>query len=98
MTKAMERAGMGLERVIATSLRRAPAEDIPLLSWPLACGHIVADRTRALGFSEGTLRVEVPDLGWRAELQALAPRYLVAINRYAASRVKRIEFVVKPAR
>ena len=98
MTKSMQPAGAGLEKVVVNSLRRAPAEDIPLLSWPLACGHAVAGRTRALEFSEGTLRVEVPDMGWRAELQELAPRYLVAINRYAASRVKRIEFVVKPAR
>jgi hypothetical protein len=38
--------------------------------------------------------VEVPDWGWRAELQALAPQYLAVINRYVAESVKRIEFVV----
>jgi hypothetical protein len=54
----------------------------------------VAVRTRALDFVAGILRVEVPDWGWRAELQALAPQYLAVINRYVAESVKRIEFVV----
>jgi len=60
----------------------------------LACGHAVAGRTRALDFVQGVLRVEVPDWGWRAELQALAPQYLAVINRYVAESVKRIEFVI----
>jgi len=38
--------------------------------------------------------VEVPDWGWRAELQALAPQYLAVINRYVAESVRRIEFVI----
>ena len=45
-------------------------------------------------FRQGILRVEVPDWGWRAELQALAPQYLAVINRYVAESVKRIEFVI----
>jgi hypothetical protein len=40
--------------------------------------------------------VEVPDMGWRSELQILAPRYLAAINRYTVGIVRRIEFVVSP--
>ena len=66
----------------------------PVLAWPLACGEAVAARTKALDFGEGVLRVEVPDAGWRAELQSLAPQYLAVINRYVAENVKRIEFVV----
>ena len=94
----MELAGARLERVVADSVRRASSADVPLLSWPLACGSAVAERTRALDFADGTLRVEVADNGWRSELQALAPRYVAAINRYAGNRVKRIEFVVRPPR
>ena len=90
----MEQAGTGLERVVASGLRRAPAGQGPLLAWPLASGHAVAIRTRVLDFEVGDLRVEVPDWGWRAELQALAPQYLAVINRYVAESVKRIEFVV----
>ena len=54
-----------------------------------------ADRTRALSFSDGILRVEVADPGWRRELTQLAPRYVALINKYSAASVKRIEFVVK---
>jgi hypothetical protein len=94
MTRTMEQAGAGLEKVVATGLRRAPAGHGPVLAWPLACGHAVALRTQALDFDQGILRVEVPDCGWRTELQALAPRYLAVINRYVAESVKRIEFVI----
>ena len=92
MNRWLEHAAAGLERVVARSLDHAPPADAPLLAWPLACGHAVAARPRALDCAEGVLRVEVPDAAWRNELQTLAPRYLAAINRYVS--VKRIEFVV----
>ena len=84
-----------LERIVGRSLRAAPASESPVLAWPLACGSAVADRTRALEFSKGVLAVAVPDAGWRAELQRLAPQYLAVINRYTAKNVNRIEFVVQ---
>ena len=91
----MNRASAGLENIIADALHRAPASESPLLAWPVACGSAVAERTRALSFSEGILRVEVADAGWRRELASLAPRYVALINKYSATQVKRIEFVVK---
>ncbi len=91
----MNRVSAGLETIIAKALHRAPADESALLAWPVACGSAVADRTRALSFSDGILRVEVADPGWRRELRNLAPRYVALINRYSASPVKRIEFVVK---
>jgi hypothetical protein len=90
----MQPAGAGLSNVVARSLHKSPAGQGPLLAWPLACGSSVAERTHALDFAEGILRVEVTDAGWRKELQALAPRYVAAINRYVAENVTRIEFVV----
>ena len=90
----MEHVGSGLEKVVAESLRHAPAGQGPVLAWPLACGPTVAARTRSLDFRQGVLRVEVPDAGWRAELKSLAPQYLAVMNRYVAERVERIEFVV----
>jgi len=86
--------GAGLEKVVARSLRKAPLGQAPVLAWPLACGSAVAERTRALDFSKGVLRVEVADPGWKRELQALAPRYLAVINRYVGDPVNRIEFSV----
>jgi len=64
------------------------------MAWPVVCGSAVAERTRAIQFLDGMLRVEVADNGWKSELQALAPRYLAAINRYTIEIVRRIEFVV----
>jgi predicted nucleic acid-binding Zn ribbon protein len=83
-----------LEKLMASALRRARAGEGPVLAWPLACGSTVAERTRALDFSHGVLRVEVPDVGWRKELQSFAPQYLAVINRYVGESVKRIEFIV----
>ncbi len=90
----MEQAGAGLEKVVVDSLRRMPAAAATLTAWPLVCGSAVAERTRALDFVSGVLRVEVADAGWRRELQALAPRYVATINRYTIESVQRIEFVI----
>jgi hypothetical protein len=91
----LNRVADTLESVIAKALHAAPAEESPLLAWPVACGSAVADRTRAVSFAGGILRVEVPDKGWQRELMELAPRYVAAVNRYASARIERIEFVVK---
>ena len=64
------------------------------MAWPVVCGSAVAERTRALRFQDGVLQIGVPDNGWKSELQALAPRYLVAINRYTTEAVRKIDFVV----
>jgi Dna[CI] antecedent, DciA len=90
----LEQAGAGLEKIVAQSLRQSPAAEVPLMAWPLVCGSAVAERSRALSFAGGVLRVEVADAGWKSELQLLAPRYLAALNRYTPEKVQRIEFVV----
>ena len=90
----MEQAGAGLEKIVAQSLRHAPPEEAPLAAWPVVCGSAVAERTRAVSFECGVLRVEVSDAGWKKELQTLASRYLAVINRYTTAAVNRIDFVV----
>ena len=45
----------------------------------------VAERTQALSFADGVLRVAVPD-EVASELQGLAPRYLAAINESRSRR------------
>jgi hypothetical protein len=91
----LNRASASLETIVAAALHRAPVSYSALLAWPVACGSAVADRTRAVDFCDGILRVEVTDAGWRRELINLAPRYVALINKYSAAPVKRIEFVVK---
>jgi hypothetical protein len=91
----VEQAGAGLEKIVAAAIRRSPLDDAPLTAWPLVCGSAVADRTRAVNFSDGVLRIEVSDPGWKRELQSLAPRYLATINRYVEQKVQRLEFVLR---
>jgi hypothetical protein len=90
----LEQAGAGLEKILIGSLRRVPQAEAPLLAWPLVCGSVVAERTRAVEFNDAVLRVEVPNAGWKREMQNLAPRYLAALNRYAGQKVERIEFII----
>jgi hypothetical protein len=91
----MESAGSGLERIVISSLRHVSPSDAPALAWPLVCGSAVAERTRAVEFASAVLSVEVPDAGWKRELQVLAPRYVATLNRYSGQKVERIEFVVR---
>jgi hypothetical protein len=90
----MHQAGSGLEQLLMSSLRRVPRNEAPVLAWPLVCGSVVSERTRALDFSDNVLRVEVPSPGWKCEMQVLAPHYVAMLNRYAGEKIERIEFVV----
>jgi hypothetical protein len=90
----LEQAGPDLEKIVARSLRQVPPAQAPLMAWPVVCGSAVAERTRALSFVDGVLRIAVVDGEWKSELQSLAPRYLASINRYTAEAVRRIDFVI----
>lgn len=92
----MEPLAPSVEKIVAGSLKKAPASEAPLLAWPVTCGAVVAKRTRALEFTRGVLRVEVPDSAWRTELQRLAPKYLAVMSRYVSG-VSRIEFLSRKA-
>lgn len=93
----MEPIAATLEKLVARSVKRAKTatpDESPLMAWPLACGSAVAERTCAVRFRAGVLWVEVPDSGWRTELMRLGPHYIYGINKYSATPVERIEFVV----
>lgn len=94
MLRSLEHAGPALEKIVAGGLRRVQGGQGPIVAWPLVCGSAVAQRTRALDFSDGVLKVEVPDAGWRNELRMLASQYLALMNGYLSNPVKRIDFVV----
>lgn len=90
----MEPAGSVLQKIFRDLLARVPAQEAPLLAWPVVCGATVAARTLALDFGNGTLRVQVPDSAWKAQLAELAPRYVAALSGMPGERVKRVEFIV----
>lgn len=90
----MQQAGPGLQKIVAQVLRKAGDEPSALMAWSIACGAMIAEKTRAVSVEDGILRVEVPDRTWRGELKTLAPRYLATINQYSSKRVMGIAFVV----
>jgi hypothetical protein len=90
----MERAAAGLMKLVADILRRSPACEAPLIIWPMICGQAVAQRTKAVGFADGVLRIEVPDAAWRAQLSELSEKYMAGINSVAPEPVRRIVFDV----
>ena len=93
----MDSARPILQKLVADVLNRLPAEQVPVESWQFVCGKQVAERTQAVGFGTGVLRVEVPDARWQEQLQDLSRSYLAKLNQYSRTQVERIEFVVAGA-
>src|SRR4051794_11686851 len=95
----MLRAKPTLEKIVAEQLRRAPANEQPLLAWGVICGKAVAEKTVAESFSDGELRVIVPNRGWQKELGSFVPQYIAGINRIVGkAAVERITFATADAK
>ena len=90
----MEPARAGFHKIVSDILRRAPVEDAAIIAWGMVCGQRVAEKTLALSFANGVLRVQVPDAAWSANLAAFVPQYIAAFNGMLGRRVERIEFIL----
>lgn len=90
----MEPARDTLHKIVTDALKRAPENEGPVLAWPMVCGAQVAEKTRALAFEGGILRVAVPDQGWRNQLMDFLPQYLSHFRQVFGGKVQRIEFIV----
>jgi len=90
----MEHVRQTLQQILVDAVRRAPAEDVPFLAWPLACGSAVSGKTRVLSFENGELVIEVPDAAWRVQLLSLAHEYLRQLGEITDGRVERLRFVL----
>jgi hypothetical protein len=90
----MDSARPTLQKLVADVLNRLPAEQVPVEAWAFVCGKQVAERTQAVSFGSGVLRVEVPDASWRDQLQDMSGCYLANLNQYSRTRIERVEFVV----
>lgn len=88
----MERATSGLKKIVLDAIRQQPPDQAALLAWPVIVGRAVASQTKALEFSDGVLRVEVPDKNWRTELSSFAGQYIAAYRPVA--KVDSIDFVI----
>jgi hypothetical protein len=83
----MLRAKPTLEKIVAQQLRRAPANEQPLLAWAVVCGKAVAEKTSAQSFDNGELTVIVPNRGWQKELGSFVPQYIAGMNRLVGKQV-----------
>ncbi len=90
----MESARDTLQKIVAELIRNSAPEDAPVVAWQFVCGKSVADRTEAIGFSDGVLSVRVPDVTWRNQLADMTPHYLELLRRYTGQKVQRISFVL----
>src|SRR4051794_21215725 len=91
----MQILSTSLLRTKTALLRACAPNDAPALAWPMVCGSRVADRTHAGPFAAGILTIIVPDKGWRAELTALAPRYLAELNKISPVQIKSLKFITR---
>ena len=62
-------------------------------AWPEIVGPRIAGRTRAIGFHEGTLRVEVEGAAWACELGFLKRRFLKELQRRLGPQVRDLHFI-----
>src|SRR5437588_10792033 len=84
-----------LQKITADLLRSAPANEAPLLAWPMACGSSVADRTRALSFEDGVLTISASDKAWCTQLLSFADSYLQALNRICPTKIAQLRFIIE---
>ena len=83
-----------LNSLAAKILRDASPEDAVVLAWPLVCGSAVAARSRALGFYDNVLWVQVPDKGWQAQLADFGPQYSDRLSKITGQKVQSVCFEV----
>ena len=90
----MESARDTLQKIVAEMLSRVPPEQAPVVAWQFVCGKTVADRTEALSFTDGVLRVRVQDPTWRAQLADMMLHYMQLLRQYTGQEVNRLDFVL----
>ena len=61
-------------------------------AWPEIVGPRIARRTRAVGFHEGVLQVEVEGSSWAYELEFLKRRVLKELQRRLGMHVRELRF------
>ncbi len=83
-----------LQKIVVEMLAHVPPDQAPVVAWQFICGKTVADRTEALAFSDGVLRVRVPDATWRAQLASMMPQYLNLLRQYTGQKIERVDFVL----
>jgi hypothetical protein len=68
-------------------------EDRLAAAWPVACGHVLAERAEVLGLdADGVLHVRVLEAGWREQFAQMRSMLTEDLRRIAGVRVQTIHF------
>jgi predicted nucleic acid-binding Zn ribbon protein len=78
----MDRAGRVLRKLVLPPECRDP-EMLARAAWPQAVGRRIAARTRAVGYFQGCLQVEVLDPVWLPQLQTMHGQILPRLQEIA---------------
>ncbi len=84
-----------LQKIAANLLQSTPANEAPLLAWPMACGSAVAGRTKALAFEDGVLTIAAPDQPWCTQLRGFSDTYLQTLNRICPTKISQLRFIIE---
>jgi len=64
-------------------------------AWRRICGQLIKERTAAVDFAEGRLKVAVEDKTWQRHLEDMAPQMVAKLNSVLGNgSVRFIEFIV----
>ena len=88
----MERMRDVLKGNLGRSLMNMSPLDRLEAAWPVAAGKVMASRGRISSYEEGTVRVEVSDPGWLAQMNSMRGVLERELARIAGVRVSAIHF------
>ncbi len=91
----MEKMRDVLKRNLGRSLEALPELDRLAAAWPVACGKAMAARGEVVGFDDATVRVEVQDAMWLAQMLSMRGVLAQELGRIAGVRVSGIHFEVR---
>ena len=93
----MQSARQNLQALAARVFKDATPQEAVVLAWSLVCGSAVAQRSEALSFENGTLRVRVPDRSWQSQLEAFSAQYVEKLSRLTGASITRIAYEIESA-
>jgi hypothetical protein len=84
-----------LKSSVSTELRALSKEDRIAAAWTIVCGRSLANRGTVVGFSEGTVTIEVTDRTWLYQMKSMQTDLEREVGRIAGVQITGINFVVK---
>ena len=84
-----------LRSSLARTLAGVGQEDRLAAAWTIACGRAMAERGSVAGYEDGVVRIEVSDLVWLRQMEALRTTLEREMARISGVKVQAIDFKLK---